>query len=446
MASIQNRSRWLVLVDKQEKTFRLKSEAQAYFDSIKDPKKKPPKQLEDSFEAQIKLRDKDGNLVKETKTCSTRLEAENWGKDEEERILAYKKEHGKFDLTFEKMTFEEALIQTLEEHYKGKASYKENKYRIPYIVERIGKYTLLKEVNQQMLLKFRRTLEADNYSASSIRNFFVVISSTLKQAQMEWLFPIENHVKKIKLEKPDNAIERNWEGKDEKDILFASIKKISPWLLPIVEMSLEMTFRLGELVKPTCKTPDDQYFGLKWEGVNFENGTVKIQREKNDWQKSNTEMKGRIVPMTKRMREILIKEHGDLSIKRKGAVFKASTNSVGQAIKNCCDKAEPPIKRFTFHSLRKISVYALSKKVKNPVLLGKLSGHKDVATLSRRYFSVQIEDLKALVNIDDETDILKKGLIILKNELGEFGVKEFLDRVNIEVRQEVEKELKLSAP
>lgn len=429
MANITNRSPYLITCPGHEPAkIRLKSKATEYLKGLKNPKAKLV-QLETSFEVQIKLRDKEGNVVKATQTLSSYKEAEDWAKGEEDRILSFKEKNGKFDLSFENMTFEEALKRTIEEHYTGKASYSENKSRVPHIAEKIGKRMLLKDVDQKVLLKYRNDLKADGYSASSIRNFFVVISSTFKQAQMEWLFPVENHTKRIKLEKPDNAIERNWESKDEKDRLYASIRTTSPWLLPIVELCLDIGFRLGEVVKPTVDFPDSKYFGLKWEGVNFEEGTVRLFKEKNDWKKQNTELKGRIVPMTKRMREILLEAHGDLSVKKTGSIFKASRSSVSSALKNCLSKANPPIERFTFHSVRKIATYDLAKKIPNPVMLGKVTGHRDIVTLSRRYFKAQIDDLKALVNASDETDLVKRGLAVLKLQLGESLTEEFLSKV-----------------
>lgn len=426
MASIQNRSRWQVTCEGEEQTFRLKSQAQAHYDSLPAGKKKSIKQLETTFEAQIKLKDKEGNTIKQTQSFPSLAKAEEWAAAEEARLLKHKQEHGQFDLTYETMTFEQALLQTVEEHYKGKASYKENKYRVPYIVERIGKHMLLRDVNQAVLLRFRRRLQADQYSASSIRNFFVVISTTFKQAQMEWLFPVENHAKKIKLEKPDNAIERNWRDKTEKERLLTSLAKNRPWLLPIVEMSLEMSFRLGELVKPTIDFPDEEYGGLKWEGVDFERGTVRLFKEKNDWKKKNGELKGREVPMTKRMMEILLEQHGPLEPRKTGAVFKASKNSVSDAFTAACDLAEPPITNLTFHSLRKISTYKLSKDIDNPILLGRITGHRDIKTLSDRYYKVPIDDLKILVNQYDEKDVVKKGIIALQRHLGVEGTKQFL--------------------
>jgi len=108
--------------------------------------------------------------------------------------------------------------------------------------------------------------------------------------------------RRVKLEKPDNAITRYWtSGDNEKERLFESINRISPWLLPIVELSLEISFRKGELVPKTLleKHKDN---GLMWEGVDFNNETIRLFKEKNDHTKKNTDVKGRIVPMTKRVK------------------------------------------------------------------------------------------------------------------------------------------------
>ncbi len=444
MASIQNRSRWAVSTGKTETTFRLKSEALAHQASLVKEKSKVY-QLEDTFEAQIKLKDREGNLIKRTRTFSSMKEAEAWATSEENRIKQYKTEHGSFNITYETMTFLQAMEKTCEEHYKGRPSYKENSYRVPQIAERIGKDVLLKDINQKVLINYRNGLKEDKYSPSSIRNYFAVISATLNHAQKEWLYPVENYTKKIKLEKPNNAIERNWEDPGERDRLMKSIENYADWIMPIVEMSLEMSFRLGELVKSTMKVPDDQFMGLRWEGVDFNKETVRIFAEKNDWKKPAGEMKGRIVPMTKRMKQILLHIHGSLEYKKTGPVFNTSKSAVQHALERACENAVPPIKKLTFHSFRKIATYDLSKRVRNPVLLGKLTGHRDVHTLSKRYFLPAIEDLRAMVNINDEPDIMKKGLIILKEHLGVDGVNSFLLRVNDEVKTKLEAEGKIQA-
>ena len=426
MANIANRSPWVVSVSgKPPQKFNRKSLAQAYMDELGNPKARM-KQLETAFEVQIKLRDKEGNIITRSSTLSTQKEAEKWARDEENAIKEFREKNGGFSHSYETMTVKEALNKCYEEHYKLMASRTEVKYRIPCIVKHLGEHTLLRSLNLKTMLNFRKKLQADDYSASSIRNFFAIISATLKHARSEWLFPIENVAKGIKLEKPRNMKNRSFEGNEE-ERLFTSIDKRSPWLRPIVELSLEMSFRRGELAQPSLRQRNDGFIGgLQWEGINFEKGTLTLFKEKNDWKKSASEQLGRTVPMTRRMREILLKLHEE-STKKTGLVFPdATVSSVTHAFSECCNSAVPPIKDMTFHSCRKIATYNLSKKVRNPILLGKLTGHRDIRTLADRYFKAPIEDLQAMLEEANSTTLEGRAVFILKKELGVENTLQFL--------------------
>ena len=425
MANIHNRSPWVVQSPNHEdQKFRLKSQAMACLASLKN-KKATAKQLDTAWEVQIRLKDREGNVIQRTKTLDSESLAQAWATEEEARILDYKKQNGSFDISYETMTLEEALKKVLEEHYKDKASYVTYHYRIPKIVEWFGKKTLFRDINSKWMLRYRDKLKQDGYAAGTIRSDFVLFQVMFKHAKSEWQFPITNPSEGIKLDKPNNAIERYWVG-DEKDRLFTAIKKRSPWLLPIVEMSLEMSFRRGELVPRTLtKIGSD---GLQWEGVNFEKETIKLFSEKNDHTKKNTEVKGRTVPMTRRMKEILLEEY-EKSETKKGRVFDRSGNSVSHAFAECCKAAEPPIEELTFHSCRKIATYDLSRKVENPILLGKLTGHKSIVVLAERYYKAPIEDLQALVRQYDSDDVLGKGISLLEKHLGPNEAKAFVNKV-----------------
>lgn len=432
MENIANRSPWIVeQPGKEDEKFRLKSQALAFLETLNN-KRATIKQLETAFEVQIKLKDKDGNVIQRNNTFDTLKQAQEWRDSEKERILAYKKENGSFDISYETMTLEDALKKLLAEHYinkttgKPKPSHKENSYRVPQIVEWLGgPKVLLRDINIKTMLNFRKKLEDEGYSASSIRNYFVIMTVLFKHAKSEWLFPIENPARDIKLPKPNNAIERNWKDDKEKERLFECIRKRSPWLLDLVELSLEMAFRLGELVP---RTLEQEELGLQWEGIDFNKGTVRLFQEKNDHKKKNTESLGRTVPMTGRMREILTRLYNESETK-KGRVFDRSVNSVGHAFKECCDQAEPPIKQLTFHSLRKIATYELSKKLPNPMMLSKITGHKDIVTLNNRYYQSQIEDLQAILEEFESNDVLIKGKLILERYIGKDDYQKFIQKV-----------------
>ncbi|MBK7655493.1 MAG: tyrosine-type recombinase/integrase [Betaproteobacteria bacterium] len=271
------------------------------------------------------------------------------------------------------------------------------------------------------MMKLRDKLIADKYSASSIRNYFTILTSLYKKASNTWLYPVENIASNLDLPKPNNAIQRYW-ASNEKDRLMASLSKRSPWLIPIVELSLELSFRRGELVQAPVrprkaksidvdarslepeketspaltedggKKPKIMQGGLRWECIDWEKNSLTLEKEKNDRTKKVTEFKGRTVPLTKRMQEILRPLY-DASPTKTGLVFSGTINSVSNSFHQACLTADPPIQGLTFHSLRKIATKDLAKKVGNPMMLGKLSGHKNIEVLYKRYYEVTLDEL-----------------------------------------------------
>ena len=426
MANIANRSPWVVSTpnNKGEQKFRLKSQAKAHLDSLNNPRAKM-QQLETAFEVQIKLKDSDGNTVTRSGTFDSRKEAEAWALAEETSLKTLREKQGSFDKSFETMTVKDALTRLHQEYYSKKKSSEEVEYRTPQLVKYFGgEHVLLRELTHKSLLNLKKELQKDDYSASSIRNFFSIVSRMFKYARSEWLFPVENYALAVDLDKPRNAKQRNFTG-DEKERLFKSIKSRSPWLMPLVELSLEMSFRLGELVKPGAKRQKKALelglkLGLQWEGIDFDKNSITLFQEKNDWKKAATEELGRTVPMTPRMREILLEFRDKTPAdQRKGYVFgTTTTNSTSHAFTECCRLAEPPIENLTFHSIRKIATYSLSKKIPNAIMLSKITGHRDIKTLADRYYKVPIEDLQIMLGEIDTSTLQSKALWILKKELG----------------------------
>jgi integrase len=431
VANIANRSPWVVQAPSQpEKKFRLKSQAVSYIDDNKLAKAKFF-QLETAFEVQIKLKDTEGNIVTRSATLNTRKEAEDWAKGEENEILSFRKENGSFDISFETVTLAEALRKFVEEHYKGRPSYKENSYRTVHLIDWLdGERTLLRNISAKTMLNFRKKLQGMDYSPSSIRNYFTVLMGLFKHAKSEWLYPLVNPVSDIKLPKANNAVERYWEA-DEEERFFKSVDKHRPWIRPIVQLALEMGFRMGELVSSSkTKNTGEQTHGLLWEGVNFKDEEVRLFQEKNDWKKKNTETLGRTVPMTADMKKILSELYESHPTK-KGPVFSATRNSLSHAFTEVCRLAEPPIVGLTFHSCRKIATYDLSKKVKNPMLLGKLTGHRDIVTLSERYYKAPINDLKLMLAEANTEDLVERGIIILEQHMTRIEVAQFLSKIRL---------------
>ena len=463
MATPTNRSPWVVKLSGSEaKNFRLESKAREHLASLgyPNPAQAPKgalKQLETAFEAQITRKDKAGNRIKRQGTFNTHAEAAKWIKDTEAELDKILKQHGAFSVGFETITFKDALSAFHKKHYAGKSSFNENEYRVRHLSEWLGKSSLLRDLTRRDMIALRDKLQ-ETYSASSVRNYFTVLTSFYSYAQNELLYPVENIAAGIKLPKPNNAIQRYWVG-DEKERLFQSLVIHSPWMIPIVELSLEMSFRRGELSKrPNTKSLEEReaekevaasgqsveltpqqiaaaearpkYLGgLKWENIDWDLSSLTLTQEKNDATKKPTEFKGRTVPLTKRMRKILLPLF-QASATKSGDVFQGTVNSITGAFSNACKSATPPITKLTFHSMRKVATKDLSNRVSNPMQLGKLSGHKNIDVLYRRYFEVTLDELARLLD-DSNGTIAERGLRALTKSLGADGAKKFLDGVRI---------------
>lgn len=425
MANISNRSPWVIKVHGKEVfKARSKKQAQEHLDSLNNPKA-ILKQLETVFEVQIRLKDRDGNQINRTSSFDTYEQAEAWANEEEGRILKYKKLNGKFDIGFETMTLKKALELVLEQHYKKKSSYRDNKSRIKQIVEFFGENKLLRDVNQREIINYRDWLREKGYSASTIRNNFTFISAMYIHAKSDWLYPLDNLASGIKLDKPNNAIQRYWTDEKEQGILEDSIKKHREWIWPIYVCLRDMGFRIGELIPRVKKSPD----GLKWENVDFKRRIIRLEAVKNDHTKTKAEFAGREVPISKDMMYELQKMY-EIHPTKKGRVFNTSVNAVSHAFKHCVDMAH--IKDMTIHSLRKISMVDLSKTYENPVLLAKISGHKSVNILNERYFKYPADRLVAMMEAAESDDVLLKGMKLLVNQLGESKAKEFIEKIREE--------------
>lgn len=433
MAKPKNRSPWIAKVTgKEPAKFRLESQALAYLaeNGHPDPANLPRgalKQLETAFETQVIRKDKEGKVVRRSETFSTYAEAEKYATQQDaelDRILAVQ---GGFEVGFETITVKDALEKFHIEHYKGMPSSKEIGYRIPYLVDWLGGSRKFRELNTKDFKKLRDTLQDANYSASSQRNFFTILTSLYKHAAKEWDYPVANMATGVTLPKPTNFIQRDFNG-NEKERLMKSLGEHSPWMIPIVEVSLEMTFRRGELVQgPKNKETGEQSGGLKWENIDWERGLLHLVKEKNDSSKRVTESLGRTVPLSPRLREILLPLY-EASPTKAGVVFQGTINSVTGAFSNACEVAEPPIKKLTFHSMRKIGTKAMSKRVGNAMQLRRITGHKNMEVLDKRYYDIQVEELAALL-LASSGSVKHRGVAALTKVLGLEDAKAFLQEV-----------------
>jgi len=394
--NISNRSSYLVKAPgSEDREFASKKEAENYLATL-EGKKGKISQLENKFQVQLRLKDKNGNEVKRIKTFPSLPEAQKWRDKEEEDLDRYKDKFGTFNMTYHTAKLGHCLNLVVQEFYNGKASQKEHIHRAPIMAKFFGEEVLIKDITPAQVKAFRDGLRNAGYAPSTIRNYFSLFNALYRHAKSEWLLTeLVNPAKDILLEKATNKIQRYWKDQMEQEKLFNSIDTYAPWLRPIAELSLELSFRRGDLLPATLKGKYAELHkndGLQWEGIDFEKKTIRLFKEKNDWKKNlNRERKGRILPMTKRAEEILLEQWEKQGEPYSGRVFEHSGNSATHAMKRCCEKAG--IENLGLHSLRKIATVNISKFTGNAVVLSRFTGHKSLDILASTYFDLPVEEM-----------------------------------------------------
>ena len=253
MANISNRSPWMLQIPgARPKKFRSQKEAQSHLLSLGyDTQKLPRNALtrpDTAFEVQITMKDKQGNEAYRSGTFDNQKQAQVWADAQERELREILAKQGAFTVGFETITVESVLDQLLETHYKGKASYNEISYRMPRLKEWLGPKKRFRDLNRVDMTDLLATLEDHGYSPSSIRNYFTILTMLTKKQKTDGISPSKTSQVDWNCRKPSNVVERYWVG-DEKERLMKSLSLRSPWLVPIVELSLELAFRRGELVQ-----------------------------------------------------------------------------------------------------------------------------------------------------------------------------------------------------
>ena len=221
MAKPYNRSPWVVkLPGTEPKKFRLKSAAQRFLEdngylNLDKLPRGALKQLETAYEVQIIRKDKAGKVVRRNETFDTYAEAEKFAAHQHSELGQILKTHGGFEEEFETITIKNVLEKFYVEHFTDKRSFKEIGYRIPYLAKWLGANRKFRELTTKDFKRLRKTFEDAEFSASHPQNYFTILTSLYKHAAREWDYPVANLASGIKLSRPSNYIQRDWEG-DEK--------------------------------------------------------------------------------------------------------------------------------------------------------------------------------------------------------------------------------------
>ncbi|GHT85867.1 integrase [Betaproteobacteria bacterium] len=326
---------------------------------------------------QVKIRRK--GYPDQTRTFSTRPEAERWQRDVESEM-----DRG---LYIDRKSAEENTLADILARYKrdvvpGHKGAATEEFRINAILRDHKQLveTKIAALTSKMLAEYRdERLKA--VTAPSVRRELNIISAAINKARREWGISIPQNPVEL-IERPDDSRgrERRFKGDEESRLLDAlDVETATPggtgarntWLRPLVIFAIETAMRRGELL------------ALRWKDVSLDAMTATLSDTKNG--------ERRVVPLSSKALAVL----RALPQSKDGRVFPVSADAVKKGFERACARAE--ICDFHFHDLRHEAISRLAQKLPNIVELSMVSGHKEINML-KRYYHASPTDLAKKLN------------------------------------------------
>lgn len=299
----------------------------------------------------------------QTRTFTTKVDAERWGKETEIAI-----ERGLFfDRTVAERTTLADLIEKYREDVLPTKRGKHFASALRQLEDALGKYALA-SISSEMIAK-HRDARLKTVSPSTVKKEINLLSSLIDLAAKEWGIPLaSNPCQMVKRpSEPKGRDRRLLEGEEER--LLRACRESSQELEVIARVALETGARLGELLK------------LQWKHVSLAKQTAKLLDTKNG--------EDRAIPLS----TAAVTALKSLPARHiSGRVFHnwAAADSFNKTWARTCARAG--IEDLRFHDLRHEAVSRLFEKGLNPMEAASVSGHKTLAML-KRYTHLRAEDL-----------------------------------------------------
>lgn len=299
----------------------------------------------------------------QTRTFTTKADAERWGKETEIAI-----ERGLFfDRTVAERTTLSSLIARYREEILPEKSGKHIAPSLRQLDAVFGKYAV-SGINSEMIADHRNA-RLKTVSASTIRKEINLLSRLFDLAGKEWGIPVAvNPCAMVSRPAEPKGRDRRLDEGEEAALLLAC-RQSSIELEVIVRVALETGARLGELLK------------LNWKDVNLAKCTAKLLDTKNG--------EDRVIPLSPKALEALKSLPRHISDRAFWRWF--ASDSFNKTWVRACQRAE--IDDLRFHDLRHEAVSRLFESGNwNSMEVATVSGHKTLAML-KRYTHLRAENL-----------------------------------------------------
>jgi len=305
-------------------------------------------------------------------TFDTELEARKWATvTESEMIRGVYTDRTEAERTLLGDLIDRFITDYAEkpENYKQREDKKEAwRFQLQHLKNALGQYSLA-AIDQKLIKKYRMDRGNMKYRGtpikdSTIRKEIFMLSKLFKYAQHEEniTMPRGNPVELISKPGEGKARDRRLSKDEMKKLLDKCKASRNIYLLPAVELAIELAMRQGELL------------ALRWKDVDLSRSIATIKESKSD----DDEVQGRIVPLSGRAIKILKAMPRSID----GVVLPVQRMTLYHAFHAAVVRAG--IEDFNFHDLRHESLSRLSERGDFSMLeMAAVSGHRTLQMLKR---------------------------------------------------------------
>jgi integrase len=224
------------------------------------------------------------------------------------------------------------------------------------------------QVSAQTMLRFMSAMRKDGLTDGTIQKELALLKHCFNCAQKHWNWAgFENPMVSVAVPKGGPGRSAVLDEDTERALFDALGRCDNPFILPIVQFAIETTSRRGSLLK------------LRWRDVDLPGRTVTLRLTKAG--------ENQVVPLTQRAVEILSRLPHD---KDDGRVFPITTDALDSAWDRATTEAGLPDLRF--HDLRHVGTTRHARRLRNPQMLKRITGHKTDAMLAR-YTHLFVDDV-----------------------------------------------------
>jgi integrase len=293
----------------------------------------------------------------ETKTFSSKLDAERWARSVESAM-----DSRQYVCTreAERTSFGELLRRYRETVTPMKRGAVEEAFRLKALERRRLAALSIVNVTPQVIADFRDERLRECCASTVIRDL-AVLSSIFNHARREWSLGISNPVALVRKTSSPPGRDRVLTPDEECRLLHHAepTGRRNPLLRPLIVLALETAMRRGELL------------GLTWGDIHLDRSVVRLPLTKNG--------SARWVPLSSRA----VAAVSGLDRDRHVRPFPISIAALDKMFGRLCERAE--IDGFRFHDLRHTATTRLAQRLPNVIELAAVTGHRLLQMLKRYY-------------------------------------------------------------